>query len=180
MKYLNSLSVMAALAAGAFLLNGCGGGGGGSAGVDEGALREYLGSAEIQSDLDNLAEFAFYSEYLQVAPIAFMGSNNGLYTDNVDKDEAEEYAKVMTKVLSKADEYEAAWARIDSMQALVTETPNSLQKNEVGLMYAFRDFWRSLRGCGKATREKAIAVAGELDKYQLKTLFNGLNPNQKK
>ncbi|MBR2211607.1 MAG: hypothetical protein IJ896_09155 [Fibrobacter sp.] len=180
MKYLNSLSVMAALAAGAFLLNGCGGGGGGSAGVDEGALRGYLESEEMQSDLENLAEFAYYAEYVQVAPIAFMGSDKGLFTDNVDKDEAEEYAKVMSRMLSKADEYEAAWARIDSMQALVTETPNSLQKNEVGLMYAFRDFWRSLRGCGKATREKAMAVAGELDKDQLKTLFNGLDQNQKK
>ena len=180
MKYLNSLSVMAALAAGAFLLNGCGGGGGGSAGVDEGALRGYLESEEMQSDLENLAEFAYYAEYVQVAPIAFMGSDKGLFTDNVDKDEAEEYAKVMSRMLSKVDEYEAAWARIDSMQALVTETPNSLQKNEVGLMYAFRDFWRSLRGCGKATREKAMAVAGELDKDQLKTLFNGLDQNQKK
>ena len=175
---------MAAVAVSAILFDSCssggGGGGGGTAAADEGTLRDYLESEEMQSDLENLAEFAFYAEYVQVAPIAFMGSDNGLYTDNVDEAEAEEYAKVMSKILSKADEYEAAWARIDSMQALVAETPNSLQKNEIGLMYAFRDFWRSLRGCGKATREKAMAVAGELDKNQLKTLFNGLDQNQKR
>ena len=182
MRYLNSLSVVAALAASVFLFNGCssGGGGGYGAATDDAALRDYLESEKMQSDLENLAEFAFYAKYAQEAPIAFMGSKKGLFTDNVDEDEAEEYAKVMSKMLSKADEYEAAWARIDSMQALVMETPNSLQKNEVGLVYAFRDFWRSLRGCGKATREKAMAVAGELDKDQLKTLFNGLDKNQKR
>ena len=184
MGHSNKFWFMAAVAVSAILFDSCssggGGGGGGTAAADEGTLRDYLESEEMQSDLENLAEFAFYAEYVQVAPIAFMGSDNGLYTDNVDEAEAEEYAKVMSKILSKADEYEAAWARIDSMQALVAETPNSLQKNEIGLMYAFRDFWRSLRGCGKATREKAMAVAGELDKNQLKTLFNGLDQNQKR
>lgn len=179
MRYSNKFWFMAVVAASAILFGSCSHGGSGPISAKDDDLREYLGSAEAQSDLENLAEFAFYSEYLQVAPIAFLSGDDGLFTDNVDKAEAEEYAKVMSKVLSKADEYEDAWARIDSMQALVTETPNSLQKNEVGLMYAFRDFWRSLRGCGKATREKAMAVAGELDKDQLKTLFNGLDKNQK-
>ena len=172
--------MLAALAASAILFDSCSsGGGGGGTGASDEALREYLESAEMRSDLDNLAEFAYLSEYLQVAPIAFLSSDEGLFTDNVDQAEAEEYAKVMARMMSKADDYEAAWARIDSMQALMMETPNSLQKNEVGLMYAFRDFWRSLRGCGKATREKAMAVAGSLDKAQLKTLFDGLDKNQK-
>lgn len=180
MNYSKKILTVAVLAAGVFLLDSCGSGGGGgkSTGADEEALREYLGSEEIRSDLDNLAEFAFYSEYLQTAPIAFMAGDDGLFTDNVDEDEANEYADVMAKVLSKIDDYEEAWARIDSMQALVTETPNSLKK--IGLVYAMRDFFRSLRGCGKGTREKAMAVAGELDKSELKTLFDGLDPNQKR
>ena len=153
MKYINKFSVLAALTASAILLFGCGGGGGGGTVASDENLREYLESAEMRSDLDNLAEFAYLAEYLQVAPIAFMSSDEGFFTDNVDQEEAEEYAEVMSKVLSKVDQYEAAWTRIDSMQALVTETPNSLKK--IGLVYAMRDFFRSLRGCGKGTREKA-------------------------
>ena len=82
-------------------------------------------------------------------------------------------------MLSKVDQYEAAWTRIDSMQTLVSETP-SLQKNGVGVAYALKDFWYSLRGCGKSTREKAMAVAGSLSKNDLEILFNGLDKNQKR
>lgn len=127
MKYINKFSVLAALTASAILLFGCGGGGGGGTVASDENLREYLESAEMRSDLDNLAEFAYLAEYLQVAPIAFMSSDEGFFTDNVDQEEAEEYAEVMSKVLSKVDQYEAAWTRIDSMQTLVSETP-SLQK----------------------------------------------------
>ena len=163
----------------AVVFNACSsGGGGGAVGSDE-ALREYLESAEMRSDLDNLAEFAYLSEYLQVAPIAFMSSKDGFFTDDVDQEEAEEYAEVLAKMISKVDQYEAAWARIDSMQALVSETPNSLKK-EVGFFFAMKDFFRSLTGCGKATREKVMAVAGELDKNEWKILFDHLEPNQKK
>ena len=171
----------AALAASAILLYGCGGGGGGGNGaaVSDDGLGDYLESAEMRSDLDNLAEFAYLAEYLQVAPIAFMSSEDGFFTDSVDREEAEEYAEVMSKVLSKVDQYEAAWTRIDSMQALVSETP-SLQKNGVGVAYALKDFWYSLRGCGKSTREKAMAVAGSLSKNDLEILFNGLDKNQKR
>ena len=169
---------MAALGSLAMVFNACGGGGGGAVASDDVALRDYLGSTEAQSDLEDLAEFAFYSEYLQVAPIVFLAGDDGLYTDNVDENEANEYADVMARVLSKVDDYEAAWGRIDSMKALETETPKVLKK--VGLLYSMRDFFRSLRGCGKGTREKAMAVAGELDKSQLKTLFDGLDPNQKR
>jgi hydrogenase maturation factor len=171
---------VAALGSLAVVFNACGGGGGGgTAGADEAALRDYLESEEMQSDLDNLAEFAYYAEYAQVAPIAFMASDEGLFSDSVDKEEAEEYAEALSRMISKADEYEAAWARIDSMQALMQETP-SLQKNGVGLLFAMKDFFRSLRGCGKGTREKAMAVAGELDKSEWKILFDGLDKNQKR
>lgn len=179
MKYLNKFLVLAALTASAILLFGCGGGGGGGAAASDENLREYLESAEMRSDLDNLAEFAYLAEYLQVAPIAFMSSEDGFFTDSVDREEAEEYAEVMSKMLSKVDQYEAAWTRIDSMQALVSETP-SLQKNGVGVAYALKDFWYSLRGCGKSTREKAMAVAGSLSKNDLEILFNGLDKNQKR
>lgn len=178
MKYINKFSVLAALTASAILLFGCGGGGGGGAAASDENLREYLESAEMRSDLDNLAEFAYLAEYLQVAPIAFMSSDEGFFTDNVDREEAEEYAEVMSKMLSKVDQYEAAWTRIDSMQALVSETPNSLKKVE--FFKSMKDFFRSLTGCGKATREKVMAVAGELDKSEWKILFDHLEPNQKK
>lgn len=178
MKYLNKFPVLAALTASAILLFGCGGGGGGGAAASDENLREYLESAEMRSDLDNLAEFAYLAEYLQVAPIAFMSSEDGFFTDSVDQEEAEEYAEVMSKMLSKVDQYEAAWTRIDSMQALVSETPNSLKKVE--FFKSMKDFFRSLTGCGKATREKVMAVAGELDKSEWKILFDHLEPNQKK
>ena len=180
MKNSKKIFTVAALVAGAFLFDSCssGGGGGGTAASDE-ALREYLESAEMRSDLDNLAEFAYLSEYLQVAPIAYMSSDKGFFTDDVDQEEAEEYAEVMARMISKVDQYEAAWARIDSMQALVSETPNSLKKDE-GFFFAMKDFFRSLTGCGKATREKVMAVAGELDKNEWKILFDHLEPNQKK
>ena len=178
MKYINKFSVLAALTASAILLFGCGGGGGGGAAASDENLREYLESAEMRSDLDNLAEFAYLAEYLQVAPIAFMSSEDGFFTDSVDREEAEEYAEVMSKMLSKVDQYEAAWTRIDSMQALVSETPNSLKKVE--FFKSMKDFFRSLTGCGKATREKVMAVAGELDKSEWKILFDHLEPNQKK
>ncbi len=178
MKYINKFSVLAALTASAILLHGCGGGGGGGTVASDENLREYLESAEMRSDLDNLAEFAYLAEYLQVAPIAFMSSEDGFFTDSVDREEAEEYAEVMSKMLSKVDQYEAAWTRIDSMQALVSETPNSLKKVE--FFKSMKDFFRSLTGCGKATREKVMAVAGELDKSEWKILFDHLEPNQKK
>ena len=172
-----SVAVLGSLAV---VFNACGGGGGGGGtAASDDALREYLESAEMRSDLDNLAEFAYLSEYLQVAPIAYMSGSKGLFTDNVDKDEANEYADVIVKMISKVDQYEAAWLRIDSMQALVSETPNSLKK-EVGFFFAMKDFFRSLTGCGKATREKVMAVAGELDKNEWKILFDRLEPNQKK
>ena len=180
MRHLNKYPFFSAFAALAILLlYGCGGGGGGGTDASDENLREYLESAEMRSDLDNLAEFAYLAEYLQVAPIAFMSSEDGFFTDSVDREEAEEYAEVMSKVLSKVDQYEAAWTRIDSMQALVSETP-SLQKNGVGVAYALKDFWYSLRGCGKSTREKAMAVAGSLSKNDLEILFNGLDKNQKR
>ena len=180
MRNTKKILTVAALAAGVFFFGSCShGGSGGGAAADEEALREYLESAEMRSDLDNLAEFAYLSEYLQVAPIAFMSSDKGFFTDNVDQEEAEEYAEVMARMISKVDQYEAAWARIDSMQALVSETPNSLKKDE-GFFFAMKDFFRSLTGCGKATREKVMAVAGELDKNEWKILFDHLEPNQKK
>ena len=85
---------MAALGSLAMVFNACGGGGGGAVASDDAALRDYLGSTEAQSDLEDLAEFAFYSEYLQVAPIVFLAGDDGLYTDNVDENEANEYADV--------------------------------------------------------------------------------------
>lgn len=182
MRHFKKILMVAALSASAILFDSCssgGGGGGGGTGASDEALREYLESAEMRSDLDNLAEFAYLSEYLQVAPIAYMSSDKGFFTDDVDQEEAEEYAEVMARMISKVDQYEAAWARIDSMQALVSETP-SLQKNGVGVAYALKDFWYSLRGCGKSTREKAMAVAGSLSKNDLEILFNGLDKNQKR
>ncbi|MBR2198430.1 MAG: hypothetical protein IJ909_08490 [Fibrobacter sp.] len=180
MRHFKKILMVAALSASAILFDSCSsGGGGGGTGASDEALREYLESAEMRSDLDNLAEFAYLSEYLQVAPIAYMSSDKGFFTDDVDQEEAEEYAEVMARMISKVDQYEAAWARIDSMQALVSETP-SLQKNGVGVAYALKDFWYSLRGCGKSTREKAMAVAGSLSKNDLEILFNGLDKNQKR
>lgn len=71
----------------AFHFNGCGDDGGSPAGKTTGAsdesLRQYLGSEKIQTDLGNLAEFAYYSEYLKAAPIAFMASDKGLFTKKV-------------------------------------------------------------------------------------------------
>lgn len=108
MKYLNKFPVLAALTASAILLFGCGGGGGGGAAASDENLREYLESAEMRSDLDNLAEFAYLAEYLQVAPIAYMSSDKGFFTDDVDQEEAEEYAEVMARMISKVNQYEAA------------------------------------------------------------------------
>ena len=179
MRHFKKILMVAALSASAILFDSCSsGGGGGGTGASDEALREYLESAEMRSDLDNLAEFAYLSEYLQVAPIAYMSSDKGFFTDDVDQEEAEEYAEVMARMISKVDQYEAAWARIDSMQALVSETPNSLKKVE--FFKSMKDFFRSLTGCGKATREKVMAVAGELDKSEWKILFDHLEPNQKK
>ena len=182
MKYLYKFSVFAALAASAILLYGCGGGGGGGAAAEtsDDGLREYLESAEMRSDLDNLAEFAYLAEYLKAAPIAFMAGEDGLFTDEVDSSEAAEYFSVMSLMAEKLDQYEAAWARIDSMQALVTETPTSLQKNEVGLFYSFYEFCSSLGSAGKESREKSMAVIARLSDQDRKDLFDGLSRNLQK
>ena len=178
-------SKVAALAALAIAFTGCGDSNGGgkssivSANNGE-ALREYLGSEEIQSDLENLAEFAYYAEYLKVAPIAFMATDDGLYTKSIDSDEAEEYFEVIETMLGKFDEYKAAWAQIDSMQALVTETPKALEKNSVGLLYSFTDFCSSLWNTGKEMREKSMARIGQLNDNERKILFDGLSGNLRK
>ena len=133
-------------------------------------LREYLGSDEIQSDLENLAEFTYYAEYLKAAPIAFMASDEGLFTNEVDSDEAEEYFEVIETVLDKLDDYKAAWAQIDSMKALMTETPHALEKAGIGLISSFTDFCSSLWSTGKEMREKSMARIGQLDDNERKTL----------
>lgn len=143
-------------------------------------LREYLGSDEIQSDLENLAEFAYYAEYLKAAPIAFMATDDGLYTKQVDSDEAEEYFEVIETVLDKLDDYKAAWAQIDSMKALMTETPHALEKAGIGLISSFTDFCSSLWSTGKEMREKSMARIGQLDDNERKTLFEGLSSNLRK
>ncbi len=144
------------------------------------SLREYLGSEEIQSDLENLAEFAYYAEYLKAAPIAFMASDEGLFTNEVDSDEAEEYFEVIETVLDKLDDYKAAWAQIDSMKALMTETPHALEKAGIGLISSFTDFCSSLWSTGKEMREKSMARIGQLDDNERKTLFEGLSSNLRK
>ena len=143
-------------------------------------LREYLGSDEIQSDLENLAEFTYYAEYLKAAPIAFMATDDGLYTKQVDSDEAEEYFEVIETVLDKLDDYKAAWAQIDSMKALMTETPHALEKAGIGLISSFTDFCSSLWSTGKEMREKSMARIGQLDDNERKTLFEGLSSNLRK
>ena len=144
------------------------------------SLREYLGSEEIQSDLENLAEFAYYAEYLKAAPIAFMASDEGLFTNEVDSDEAEEYFEVIETVIGKLDECKAAWAQIDSMKALMTETPHALEKAGIGLISSFTDFCSSLWSTGKEMREKSMARIGQLDDNERKTLFEGLSSNLRK
>lgn len=144
------------------------------------SLREYLGSEEIQSDLENLAEFAYYAEYLKAAPIAFMASDEGLFTNEVDSDEAEEYFEVIETVLDKLDDYKAAWAQIDSMKALMTKTPHALEKAGIGLISSFTDFCSSLWSTGKEMREKSMARIGQLDDNERKTLFEGLSSNLRK
>ena len=144
------------------------------------SLREYLGSEEIQSDLENLAEFAYYAEYLKAAPIAFMASDEGLFTNEVDSDEAEEYFEVIETVLDKLDDYKAAWAQIDSMKALMTETPHALEKAGIGLISSFTDFCSSLWSTGKEMREKSMTRIGQLDDNERKILFEGLSGNLRK
>ena len=144
------------------------------------ALREYLGSEEIQSDLENLAEFAYYAEYLKAAPIAFMATDEGLFTKEVDSDEAEEYFEVIETVLDKLDDYKAAWAQIDSMKALMTETPHALEKAGIGLISSFTDFCSSLWSTGKEMREKSMARIGQLNDNERKILFDGLSGNLRK
>lgn len=144
------------------------------------SLREYLGSEEIQSDLENLAEFAYYAEYLKAAPIAFMASDEGLFTNEVDSDEAEEYFEVIETVIGKLDEYKAAWAQIDSMKALMTETPHALEKAGIGLISSFTDFCSSLWSTGKEMREKSMTRIGQLDDNERKILFEGLSGNLRK
>ena len=178
-------SKVAALAALAIVFTGCGSSNGSGKSSITGAnseesLREYLGSDEIQSDLENLAEFAYYAEYLKAAPIAFMATDDGLFTKNVDSDEAEEYFEVIETMLEKLDDYKAAWAQIDSMQALMTETPQALEKAGVGLMYSFSDFCSSLWNTGKEMREKSMARIGQLNDNERKTLFEGLSSNLRK
>lgn len=144
------------------------------------SLREYLGSEEIQSDLENLAEFAYYAEYLKAAPIAFMASDEGLFTNEVDSDEAEEYFEVIETVIGKLDDYKAAWAQIDSMKALMTETPHALEKAGIGLISSFTDFCSSLWSTGKEMREKSMTRIGQLDDNERKILFEGLSGNLRK
>ena len=178
-------SRIAALAALAIAFTGCGDSSKGEGTTITGAnngesLREYLGSEEIQSDLENLAEFAYYAEYLKAAPIAFMASDEGLFTNEVDSDEAEEYFEVIETVIGKLDEYKAAWAQIDSMKALMTETPHALEKAGIGLISSFTDFCSSLWSTGKEMREKSMARIGQLDDNERKTLFEGLSSNLRK
>ena len=178
-------SRIAALAALAIAFTGCGDSSKGESTTITGAnngesLREYLGSEEIQSDLENLAEFTYYAEYLKAAPIAFMATDDGLYTKQVDSDEAEEYFEVIETVLDKLDDYKAAWAQIDSMKALMTETPHALEKAGIGLISSFTDFCSSLWSTGKEMREKSMARIGQLDDNERKTLFEGLSSNLRK
>lgn len=178
-------SRIAALAALAIAFTGCGDSSKGEGTTITGAnngesLREYLGSEEIQSDLENLTEFAYYAEYLKAAPIAFMASDEGLFTNEVDSDEAEEYFEVIETVLDKLDDYKAAWAQIDSMKALMTETPHALEKAGIGLISSFTDFCSSLWSTGKEMREKSMARIGQLDDNERKTLFEGLSSNLRK
>ena len=178
-------SRIAALAALAIAFTGCGDSSKGEGTTITGAnngesLREYLGSEEIQSDLENLAEFAYYAEYLKAAPIAFMASDEGLFTNEVDSDEAEEYFEVIETVIGKLDEYKAAWAQIDSMKALMTETPHALEKAGIGLISSFTDFCSSLWSTGKEMREKSMARIGQLDDNERKILFEGLSGNLRK
>ncbi|WP_294960074.1 hypothetical protein [uncultured Fibrobacter sp.] len=178
-------SRIAALAALAIAFTGCGDSSKGEGTTITGAnngesLREYLGSEEIQSDLENLAEFTYYAEYLKAAPIAFMATDDGLYTKQVDSDEAEEYFEVIETVLDKLDDYKAAWAQIDSMKALMTETPHALEKAGIGLISSFTDFCSSLWSTGKEMREKSMARIGQLDDNERKTLFEGLSSNLRK
>ena len=178
-------SRIAALAALAIAFTGCGDSSKGEGTTITGAnngesLREYLGSEEIQSDLENLAEFAYYAEYLKAAPIAFMASDEGLFTNEVDSDEAEEYFEVIETVLDKLDDYKAAWAQIDSMKALMTETPHALEKAGIGLISSFTDFCSSLWSTGKEMREKSMTRIGQLDDNERKTLFEGLSSNLRK
>jgi len=178
-------SRIAALAALAIAFTGCGDSSKGEGTTITGAnngesLREYLGSEEIQSDLENLAEFAYYAEYLKAAPIAFMASDEGLFTNEVDSDEAEEYFEVIETVIGKLDEYKAAWAQIDSMKALMTETPHALEKAGIGLISSFTDFCSSLWSTGKEMREKSMTRIGQLDDNERKILFEGLSGNLRK
>ena len=178
-------SRIAALAALAIAFTGCGDSSKGEGTTITGAnngesLREYLGSEEIQSDLENLAEFAYYAEYLKAAPIAFMASDEGLFTNEVDSDEAEEYFEVIETVLDKLDDYKAAWAQIDSMKALMTETPHALEKAGIGLISSFTDFCSSLWSTGKEMREKSMTRIGQLDDNERKILFEGLSGNLRK
>ena len=178
-------SRIAALAALAIAFTGCGDSSKGEGTTITGAnngesLREYLGSEEIQSDLENLAEFAYYAEYLKAAPIAFMASDEGLFTNEVDSDEAEEYFEVIETVIGKLDDYKAAWAQIDSMKALMTETPHALEKAGIGLISSFTDFCSSLWSTGKEMREKSMTRIGQLDDNERKILFEGLSSNLRK
>jgi len=175
--------LVAALVPLAAVFNACSHGSGtglSGGGSDDQALRDYLESEEMQSDLENLAEFAYLSEYLKAAPLAFMAGEDGLFTDEVDSSEAEEYFSVISLMAEKVDKYEAAWSRIDSMQALVTETPSSLQKNGVGLFYSFYEFCSSLGSAGKESREKSMAIIAQLSDQDRKDLFDGLTKNLQK
>lgn len=140
-------------------------------------MRQYLGSEKIQTDLGNLAEFAYYSEYLKAAPIAFMASDKGLFTKKVSDDEYEEYFGVISKMSDKSKEYEASWARIDSMKALVTTTP-TLKK--IGFAYSFGEFCYALWHTGAEMREKSMTRIAQLNDNERRILFEGLSSNLQK
>lgn len=181
MKHLKRIHFVIALAIMAFHFNGCGDDGGSPASKTTGAgdesLREYLGSEKIQTDLGNLAEFAYYSEYLKAAPIAFMASDKGLFTKKVSDDEYEEYFGVISKMSDKSKEYEASWARIDSMKALVTTTP-TLKK--IGFAYSFGEFCYALWHTGAEMREKSMTRIAQLNDNERRILFEGLSSNLQK
>lgn len=158
--------------------------GGGASGSSENESQEqlasYLTSEEIQSDMGNLAEFAYYAEYFKAAPIYMMASDEGLYTRQVDSAEFNEYFENIAKFSEKQKEYDAAWARIDSMQALTIETPQALMKNSVGLFYSFYEFCNSLYNTGAEMREKTMARIAQLTNRDREILFDGLPNSLKK
>lgn len=128
---------------------------------DSEAYREYVGSKEVQSDLELFYEFAVKSDNLKMSIILAMSDDEKFFNDEVDEDEAKGIYTLMGEILEKASEYEDALLRLENSGYFTTKTPTALKKTGLegmATVKAGKDFLDACRGAGQTVRERTMEI----------------------